>query len=66
MEEAAEILVVVSKVKQYIRSHSGGSQMNTSEAVMEVLSTKIRGYLDDAIRSAVQNGRKTVLDRDLP
>ncbi len=66
LEEAAEILVVVSKVKQYIRSHSGGSQMNTSEAVMEVLSTKIRGYLDDAIRSAVQNGRKTVLDRDLP
>ncbi len=57
-----EILVVVSKLKDYIRSTSG---MNTSDSVALLLSTKIRSWLDNAIRRAVQEQRTTVLDRDI-
>jgi hypothetical protein len=57
-----EILVVVSKVKDYIRSQSG---MNTSHSVMDLLSDFVRAQADFGISSAEQNGRKTVLDRDL-
>jgi len=63
-EPSEEVLVVVSKVKDFIRSHSGG--MNTSESVMRILTQKVKAYCDHGIRSAIQNERKTVLDRDLP
>jgi len=56
-----EVLVVVSKLKTYVRERSG---MNTSEAVMELLSDKLRGLCDDAIRSAQRDGRRTVMERD--
>jgi hypothetical protein len=56
-----EILIVVSKLKAYIRERSG---MNTSDAVMKLLSDRIRGLCAQAIRHAAQDGRKTVLDRD--
>lgn len=58
---ADEILVVASKVKTYIRQRSG---LNTSAGVMEELSRRIRRMCDEAMRSALQNERKTVLDRD--
>jgi hypothetical protein len=58
-----EVLVVVSKLKQYIRARSG---MNTSDNVTGILSDHIRRLCDHAIRSAGQDGRKTVLDRDFP
>jgi hypothetical protein len=58
-----DILVVVSKVKKYIRDRGG---MNTSEAVAEALGAHVRRVCDDAIRNAVRDGRKTVLDRDVP
>lgn len=57
-----EILVVVSKTKDYVRSKAG---INTSDTVMEALSDKIRSILDEAIRRALQDERKTLLDRDL-
>jgi hypothetical protein len=57
-----DILVVVSKTKDYVRAKSG---FNTSDAVMEALSDKIRAILDDAIRRASQDERKTVMDRDI-
>ena len=56
-----EILVVASKLKNYIRNKSG---MNTSAAVVDVLSDKIRELCDQAIEAAKQDGRKTVMDRD--
>ncbi|MBP8806592.1 MAG: hypothetical protein KBI14_08215 [Kofleriaceae bacterium] len=59
----AEILIVVSKLKKYIRERSG---MNTSDAVADVLSEHVRAICDDAIRTAAADGRKTVLDRDVP
>jgi hypothetical protein len=58
-----EVLVVVSKVKKYIRDRSG---MNTSDAVAEALGAHVRKVCDDAIRNALRDGRKTVLDRDVP
>lgn len=58
-----EILIVVSKLKKYIKDRSG---MNTSDAVAEVLSEHVRAICDDAIRAAARAERKTVLDRDVP
>ncbi len=52
-----EILVVVSKVKSYIRSRSG---MNTSDAVMEVLSKHVRHHADLMIETAKKTGRKII------
>jgi hypothetical protein len=56
-----DILIVVSKLKQYVRARSG---MNTSDSVMEVLSRRIRAMCDDAIQRARDDGRKTIMDRD--
>ncbi|MBI4222407.1 MAG: hypothetical protein HY607_06965 [Planctomycetes bacterium] len=56
-----EVLVVVSKLKQYIRSVSG---MNTAGNVAPVLSDTIRKLCDQAIEKAKTDGRKTVMDRD--
>ncbi|MCK6599093.1 MAG: hypothetical protein L6Q37_12070 [Bdellovibrionaceae bacterium] len=57
-----EILVVVSKVKAYIKSQA---DMNVSDEIMETLSTRIRFFCDEAIKKARSDGRKTVLDRDM-
>ena len=56
-----EVLVVASKLKNYIRAKSG---MNTSAAVVDVLSDKIRELCDQAVEAAKRDGRKTVMDRD--
>ena len=58
-----EVLIVVSKMKKYIKERSG---MNTSDAVAEDLSEHVRAVCDDAIRAAAADGRKTVLERDVP
>ena len=59
--EKKEVLVVASKLKAYIRAKSG---MNTSAAVVDVLSDKIRQLCDQAVANAQNDGRKTVMDRD--
>ena len=56
-----DVLVVVSKLKAYVRARSG---MNTSDSVVEVLSDKLRELCDEAILVAASEGRKTVMDRD--
>lgn len=56
-----DVLIVASKLKQYVRARSG---MNTSDSVMEVLSRRVRALCDDAIQRARDDGRKTLLDRD--
>lgn len=58
---SGEALVVASKLKNYIREKSS---MNTSAAVIAVLSEKLRGMCDQAIEKAKSDGRKTVMDRD--
>lgn len=56
-----DILIVVSKLKDYITARA---DMNTSGTVPEVLSDIVRRACDEAIDQARQEGRKTVLDRD--
>src|SRR5262249_33035674 len=56
-----DILIVVSKLKAYVGARSG---MNTSEAVMGVLSDRLRALCDEGIRHAAADGRKTLMDRD--
>ena len=56
-----DVLVVVSKLKKYVRDRSG---MNTSDGVVQVLSDHLRELCREAIRQAGQDGRRTVLDRD--
>lgn len=56
-----EVLVVVAKVKQYVKERSG---MNTSDAIARVLSAHVRHLSRKAIRSAAGDDRKTVMDRD--
>jgi histone H3/H4 len=63
-DEAAlprDVLIVISKLKKYIRERSG---MNTSDNVTEVLSDHLRTLCVGAIRHAAENERKTVMDRD--
>lgn len=60
-EDGVEVLVVASKLKNYIRNKSG---MNTSAAVMEALTKRVRELCDQAIENAKRDGRKTVMDRD--
>ncbi len=56
-----EVLVVVSKMKQYIKDVS---DMNTAEDVNMTISHMIRMQLDRAIENARREGRKTVMARD--
>lgn len=56
-----EVLVVVSKMKQYIRDIS---EMNTSDEVSQKLSELIRSECDQAVENARADGRKTVMARD--
>jgi len=58
-----EVLVVASRLKEYVRARSG---FNTSDRVLEPLSEIIREVCDRAIQSAERDGRRTVLDRDIP
>ncbi len=61
MADSSEVLVVASKLKNYISSSSG---MNTAGNVAPRLSEIIRGLCDQAIQNARNDGRKTVMDRD--
>ena len=56
-----EILIVASKLKQYIKDKY---DMNTAASVMETLSNEVRKLADRAAQNAKQDGRKTVMDRD--
>nr|HEX4318058.1 hypothetical protein [Kofleriaceae bacterium] len=58
-----EVLIVVSKMKKYVKDRSG---FNCSDAITEMLSEHVRAVCDEAIRAAARDGRKTVLDRDVP
>lgn len=55
------VLVVVSKLKNYIRAKS---EMNTAGSVAPKLSSIIQELCDQAIENARKDGRKTVMDRD--
>ena len=56
-----EVLIVVSKLKNYVRAKGG---MNTAGNVAPRISDIIRNLCDEAIERARADGRKTVMDRD--
>lgn len=59
----SDVLVVTSKVKTFIKDQA---QMNTSGNVPNELSERIRQLCLKAIENAKADGRKTVMDRDVP
>jgi hypothetical protein len=58
-----EILIVASRLKEYVRLRAG---YNTSDGVLGPLSDIVREVCDRAIENARREGRKTVLERDVP
>ena len=57
----AEILIITSKVKNYIKE----AGMNTAASVAEALSDKVRQVCDEAMENARKAKRKTVRDTDI-
>jgi hypothetical protein len=62
-EVPREILIVASRLKDYIRAKSG---YNTSDGILAPLSDAVRRICDEAIANAARLERKTVLERDIP
>lgn len=58
----SETLVVISKVKGYIKEKSDG--MSTSGNFATAISDVIRARCDAAIENTTKDRRKTVMDRD--
>lgn len=56
-----EVLVIASRLKEFVQARA---DMNTSAAVMDVLSDHLRVICDRAIDHARAEGRKTLMDRD--
>jgi hypothetical protein len=61
--EDKDVLIVVSKLKKYIKDRSG---FNTSDQIVDLLSDHVRAICDEAIRAAARHERKTVRERDVP
>ena len=59
----SETLVVVSKVKAFIKKNS---ELSTSASVMNALTKMVETACLKAIENAKNDGRKTVMDRDFP
>ena len=59
--DQGEVLVVVSKLKNYVRAISG---LNTSGGVAATISILVKGICNQAIENAKKDGRKTVMERD--
>ncbi len=57
----SDVLVVASKIKKYIKEKGG---MNTSSNAMAALTQIVEKECENAMESARQNRRKTVMDRD--
>lgn len=56
-----EILIVQSKVKDYIK----GKGCQTSAEAINALSKRVQQWLDEAVERAKANNRSTVKDRDI-
>ena len=56
-----DILIVASKLKDYVRAKAG---LSTSQNVLDKLSDIVRRHVDAAIVKAMNDGRKTLMDRD--
>ena len=57
----ADVLVVASKVKEYVK----GKGCHTSADAIGALSSKVEALLNDATKRAKANRRTTVKDQDI-
>lgn len=60
--EMADVLVVTSKVKKFIKENG---DCNTSSETIAVLSDAVRKLCQKGIDNAKADGRKTVMARDI-
>lgn len=58
----AEVLVVTSKVKKFIKEKG---EMNTSAETIDMLSKAVERLCAKGIEAAKADGRKTVMARDI-
>ena len=58
----ADVLVVTSKVKKYIKENGG---CNTSAETVDVLSQAVEKLCRKGVEGAKADGRKTVMARDI-
>lgn len=58
----ADVLVVTSKVKKFIKEAGG---FNTSSETIEVLSKAVEQLCRRGVEGAKADGRKTVMARDI-
>lgn len=58
----ADVLVVTSKVKKYIKEKG---ECNTSAETVDVLSKAVERLCEKGIEAAKNDGRKTVMARDI-
>ena len=58
----ADVLVVTSKVKKYIKEKG---EMNTSAETVDILSKAVEQLCAKGIDAAKADGRKTVMARDI-
>jgi histone H3/H4 len=58
----ADVLVVTSKVKKFIKEKG---EMNTSAETVDILSKAMERLCEKGIESAKADGRKTVMARDI-
>lgn len=59
----ANVLVVTSKVKKFIKDESG---CNTSAETVDILSKAVEQLCKKGVEAAQADGRKTVMARDIP
>lgn len=59
----SDSLVVASKVKKYAKEKA---DLNTSGATMDALTQRLQQIIDKGIENAKADGRKTLMDRDIP
>ena len=58
----ADVLVVTSKVKKFIKEKGG---CNTSSETIDILSKAVQVLCEKGVESAKADGRKTVMARDI-
>ena len=58
----ADVLVVTSKVKKYIKENGG---CNTSAETVDILSKAVEKLCQKGVETAKSDGRKTVMARDI-
>ncbi len=59
----SDVLVVASKIKKLVKEKG---DLNTSGNTMDALSQRVIQLVEKGIENAKADGRKTLMDRDIP